>query len=268
MAESEGAVFQREYQGLKMKPYYEHEGITIYHGDCREVLPTLPAKSINLFLTDPPYGLAFNQDDLGSRRELAMGRPPPPGSPPARPIDGDKPEEWEGLIDGWLQEAPRLAHPQSCCCCCAGGGGPEPVFARFALKLDVPPLEFVQALVWDKGGIGTGWRYRRSYELVMVAKFRGRPMPWYDDTNEVSNVLRVPKIIPQADDHPTVKPVGLMERLILLHTQPGDLVLDPFMGSGTTLRAAANLGRRCIGIETEEHWCQVAIERLRQGVLL
>jgi site-specific DNA-methyltransferase (adenine-specific) len=254
--------------GDVVTPYYERAGIVIYHGDCRNVLPLLPAASVNLFLLDPPYGLKYNDDDLAARWEFAVGLAPSHAGPPdRRPILQDDPAGWEPLMRAWLAQIKRLAHPDCCCCCCCGGGGPSPIFARLTLMMDEPPLEFCQAVVWDKGGLGMGWRYRRNYEFVLVAQIRGRKLPWYDDTDKVANVVRLNKIIPSADQHPTVKPVQLMEKFIQLHTKPGDLVLDPFMGSGTTLRAAKNLGRRAIGIELDRRWCDLAIERLRQDAL-
>lgn len=68
-------------------------------------------------------------------------------------------------------------------------------------------------------------------------------------------------------DHPTVKPLTVVKKLVKLGTLPGELILDPFMGSGTTLRAAKDLGRHSIGIEIEEEYCEIAVERLRQAVL-
>ena len=88
-----------------------------------------------------------------------------------------------------------------------------------------------------------------QYIARMVAVFR-----------EVRRVLR--KIIPKASDHPTPKPVALAEHFIKLHSQPGDLVLDCFMGGGSTLVAARNLGRRAIGIELDERFCEMAVDRL------
>ncbi len=123
-------------------------------------------------------------------------------------------------------------------------------------------------VVWDKGPMGMGWHYRRSYETVLVGQKRGAACKWYDETNRVENIIRhITKIIPQAQDHPTPKPVELAEWFIRLHTQPGETVVDPFCGAGSTLRAAKDLGRKAIGIELDEHWAEIAARRMAQEVL-
>lgn len=129
-------------------------------------------------------------------------------------------------------------------------------------------LEFKQMIVWDKGPMGMGWHYRRSYETILVAQKRGAACKWYDETNRVENIIRhIPKIIPQTHDHPTPKPVELVEWFIRLHTMPGDTIIDPFCGAGSSLRAAKDLGRKAIGIEIEEKYCHIAAERMNQEVL-
>ena len=141
------------------------------------------------------------------------------------------------------------------------------MFARWSLWMD-EPLEFKQMVVWDKGPMGMGWHYRRSYETVLVGQKRGGKCKWYDETDKVENIIRhIPKIIPQAADHPTPKPVELVKHFIRLHTQVGETVLDPFMGAGTTLEAAKQMGRKAIGIEIEEKYCEIAVRRLAQAVL-
>lgn len=128
-------------------------------------------------------------------------------------------------------------------------------------------MEFKQMVVWDKGKIGLGWHYRRSYETVLVAQKGKGKTRWFDRTNRVENIIRpgdygIKKIIPQAHDHPTPKPVALAAHFIKLHTRKGDLVLDPFLGGGSSAVAAKQLGRRFIGIELEKRWCQLAVARL------
>lgn len=246
-----------------MKPYYEQNGIVIYHGDCREILPTLTPESVDMVWTDPPYGHSNGDGDLaGSRVGVAGGR-----KGKLETIKNDSMEEWEKLIPNFLGLVSPLLKPDCCCCCCCGGGGPSPSFARVALWMDTAPMQFFHAVIWDKSarGNGLGWRYRRNYEFVMVAHRKGGKLAWADERVAVPNIVTT---APERNTlHPTTKPVGLPGRFIEWHTKPGDLVLDPFMGSGTTLEAAALMGRRAIGIELEEKYCEIAAGRLAQGNL-
>jgi len=232
-------------------------------------METLSPGSVDMVFTDPPYGHNNNNGDLISRREAALGK----GEyKPAnnRPIANDGAEANE-LFKAALPELKRLLKPGCCCCCCCCCGGPDPQFARWSLWID-EVLEFKQMVVWDKGPMGMGWHYRRSYETVLVAVKPGAAHRWYDETKSVENIIRpgaygIKKIIPSANEHPTVKPVALAAHFIRLHTVSGDIILDPFMGSGTTLVAAQNEGRRAVGIELSEEYCKIAIERLRQPPL-
>ena len=245
-------------------PYYQDEYCTIYHGDCRDVLPYLDP--VDMILTDPPYGHRNNDDDLIARWEAALGLKEKAKTARPRPIQNDDSETANELIRWLFGESAKLLRTGGCCCCCCccGGGGPDPQFARWAMWMD-EPLDFKQMVVWDKGPMGMGWHYRRSYEVVLVAQKRGGACKWYDTTNRVENIIRhIPKIIPQKNDHPTPKPVELMGHFIRLHTATGDTVLDPFMGCGPTLVAAQQLGRKSIGIEIERKYCDVAVSRLRQ----
>jgi DNA modification methylase len=119
-------------------------------------------------------------------------------------------------------------------------------------------------VVWDKGPIGMGWHYRRSYETVLVGEKKGGKCRWYDDTNTVENIIRpnyngIRKIIPSAEDHPTPKPVELAEHFIKLHTREDDVVLDCFMGYGWVALACERLKRRFIGIEISKDYCDRTI---------
>jgi len=120
-------------------------------------------------------------------------------------------------------------------------------------------------VIWDKVNPGLGWRFRRQHEMVMVAHRENGKLAWADDATAVPNVI--PIYPPRERQHPNEKPMSLVGRFIEWHTSPGDLVLDPFLGSGTTLRAARDAGRRAIGIELEEAYCEAAARRLDQGVL-
>jgi len=250
-----------------IKPYYERDGITIYCGDCRVILSQFEDGAFDMVFTDPPYGHNNNNGDL-----IQSFQRPGDGTRgyckgDGRPIENDGPEANE-LYREILPELYRLLGPGCCCCCCCGGGGPNPQFARWALWMD-EVFQFKQMIVWDKGQMGMGWHYRRSYETFLVGEKPGAACRWFDDTKAIENIIRpgdygIRKIIPSADDHPTPKPVELAAHFIKLHTLPDDVVLDPFMGGGSTLVAAWNLGRRAVGIEISEEYCAMAVERLRQ----
>lgn len=248
-----------------MKPYYDEDGITIYCGDCREILPNLEDESIDMIFTDPPYGHRNNDNDLqsslrvgvkGARQNNAM------------PIRNDDEKSTREVIDCALIEAVRILKRDCCCCyCCAGGGGPRPSFAWTASRMDDKGLSFFQAVVWDKSarGNGLGWRYRRNYEFVMIAHRIGGKLLWANDNITTPNIVRDTPVIER--QHPNEKPIPLVARFLRLHASVGQIVLDPFMGSGTTLRAARDLGLRAIGIEIEERYCEIAVRRLQQQVL-
>ena len=250
-----------------MKPYYSENGIVIYHADARDVLPGL--EPVDMIFCDPPYGHNNNDGtDLIGRIGLFRGKEYEEGSKSdGRPIQNDGHEETSELVRWLFAESNRLLRHGGCCCCCCCGGGPDPQFARWSLWMD-EVLDFKQMVVWDKGPMGMGWHYRRSYETVLVGQKPGGKCKWYDETDRIENIIRhIPKIIPRSAEHPTPKPPELAAHFIKLHTQQGETVLDPFMGAGSTAEAAKLLGRHFIGIELEERWCQLAVERLGQSVL-
>ena len=210
--------------------------------------------------TDPPYGHNNNNGDLISKIEKALGRKD--AKCENRPIVGDGKEATPNF-ERALQEAARIV---CCCCCCCGGGGPDPQFARWSLILD-KYFDFCQMIVWDKGPMGMGWHYRRSYETVLVGYAKGlRKKPFYDTSHKVENIIRpgmgIKKIIPKATDHPTPKPPELAAFFIRNHTRPGESVLDPFAGGGSTGIAALREGRNAVLIEVEERWCEMAAKRI------
>ena len=253
-----------------MEPTYQSDDgqVKLYLADCLEVLPTLAAGSVDFVFTDPPYGHKNNDsEDLISVRERALGT----GEYKAennRPIQNDGKEANE-LFKAALLEYKRLLSPGCCCCCCGGGGGPDPQFARWSLWMD-EVFDFKQMVVWDKGPMGMGWHYRRSYETVLVGTKPGAPVRWFDETNRVENIIRpgmkgIRKIIPSADQHPTEKPWQLAAHFIGLHSLPGHVVLDPFAGHGTTGVAAVRLGRRFVGVEIDPHYYEICERRIRKA---
>jgi DNA modification methylase len=233
--------------------------ITLHLGDCLNYMQSMKDKSVDLCLTDPPYGHNNNNGDLISVWEAALGK----GESPKenyRPIANDGIEANE-IYKQCLPEWNRLLRNGGCCCCC-GGGGPDPQFARWSLWMD-EVFDFKQMVIWDKGPMGMGWHYRRSYETVLVGVKRGGSCKWYDESQKIENIIRhIPKIIPQANEHPTVKPIELMSHFIKLHTQAGDTVFDPFMGSGTTGVAAKILRRSFVGCEIDPTYFALVKHRI------
>jgi site-specific DNA-methyltransferase (adenine-specific) len=241
--------------------------------DMIKVLHSLPPKSVHLIWTDPPYGHDNNSDDLVSRREAALGQ----GNEAlgeTRPIMQDDYVSANRLFNALRKAAARVLVPGgTLCVCCGGGGGSEDIqLARWSLRLQrTKGLVFKQIVVWDKGPIGMGWHYRRSYECVLVASKVGAKPLWFDSTKAVENIVRpgahgVRKILPAKGQHPTEKPPELAELFIRLHTAPGMVVLDPFMGSGSTGVAALRSGRRFLGVELDPVWFNKATKRLRRCV--
>jgi DNA modification methylase len=248
------------------RPDYESERVALFCGDCLEILPGLADGSVDMIFTDPPYGHNNNNGDLISRWEQALGRQTDEAE--RRPIANDGPEA-NDLFRASLAEWRRLLKPGCCCCCCCCGGGPDPQFARWSMWLD-EVFQFKQMVVWDKGPMGMGWHYRRSYETVLVGEKPGAACRWMDTTNKIENIIRpghhgIRKIIPDKSEHPTVKPVELGALFIRLHSAEGDTVFDPFMGSGTTGVAAVSLGRKFIGIEIDPKYFDIAVKRIKKA---
>lgn len=244
-----------------MKPYFETERGKLYHADSLELLPDMGP--VDFIFTDPPYGHNNNNNnDLIHNRERALGEKDVCEN--GRPIANDGKEANE-VFKRFIALAKPLLRPGGCCCCCCGGGGPDPQFARWSLWM-AEVLEFKQMVVWDKGPIGMGWHYRRSYETVLIGMKRGAACKWYDATKKIENIIRpnsgMPKIIPSKNQHPTEKPWGLAAHFVNLHTLPGEIVLDPFLGGGSTAIAAERLKRRWIGIEISEEFCEMAAKKI------
>lgn len=215
-----------------MKPYYEEDGITIYHGDCRDMMReyerTCDRWEINV-ITDPPYGINHptNYAERG-RGNLAACSDYAPVFGDGEPFDPAPFIKWNCLLFGANNFAARLPE-----------GGWIVWDKERPLDLDQSTAE----LAWSN--FVKGVRVFRHLWNGMMRASENEPL-----------------------SHPTQKPVALMKWILRLKWMPQDgNILDPFMGSGTTLRAAKDLGRRAIGIEIEEKYCEIAAKRLAQKVL-
>ncbi len=242
------------------EPYRRKEIIgdcTLYLGDCLSVMASLPDNSVELLWTDPPYGHSNHDGDFNARLNEHRGIE-------SKPIANDSMDEMRTVVDAMLSDAVRLLNEDCCCCCCCccGGGGPKPTFAWVANRMDSGGLQFFHSVIWDKLNPGLGWRYRRQHEMVMIAHRKGGTLRWQDDAKAVRNIYS--QMPPRNRVHPNEKPLEMVGHFINLHSYPGDTVLDPFMGSGTTGLAAAQLGRKFIGIEIDETHFETALRRIRE----
>lgn len=237
-----------------MKPYYDDGQSVIYHGDALDVLAELTTP-VAAVLTDPPYasGTRMEAHKSSSGAMLRAGRFAD------RPIELDQ-MTTTGFV--WL-----MRHVAQFCRPLLPDGGSFLSFIDWRQwpnlvgALETCNYRVQGMVVWDKGSMGLGNGFRAQHELVCHAS---KGVPNVEDKG-VGNVIRCPRQEPV--DHPSPKPLPLLNRLLSVVSAPGDVVLDPFMGSGSTLKAAKDLGRRAIGIEFEERYCEVAASRLDQNVL-
>lgn len=218
-----------------MKPYYEDESVTLYHGDCREVLPDLPPA--DLVLTDPPYGINYVSNagvgkgtrpitNDGARLSLRLYRSVFPLLRADHILWFTR---WDAWPDVWVEMGQWF------------------------------PMRGM--LIWDKGtpGMGDLNHWGLSYEMIASAGV-GRISGGRD-----GSILRFNGVPPASRVHPTEKPTQLLTYLI--DKLGAKTIVDPFAGSGSTLLAAKNLGLSATGIEFDERYCEAIAKRLDQGVL-
>lgn len=210
-----------------MKPYYQDKFATIYHGDSDQLVHEMP--DVDLLITDPPYGMNFQSN----HREVKHDK-----------IHGDDRLPVETIYHA-LAKARRAGY----------------VFCRWDNLNQFSGVRIHSVLAWVKNNWSMGdleHEHGRQWEACC---FFARP--------EHKFIKRIPDVLYAKKTgnfyHPTEKPVSVITQLIACNE--GETILDPFMGSGTTLRAAKDLNRKSIGIEIEEKYCEIAAKRLRQEVL-
>jgi DNA modification methylase len=221
------------------KPIFDRDGITLYRGDSRELLAGARRESVDLFLSDPPYGISYR-----SRRVDHT----------TLPIAGD---ENLNVLRDVLPLSDAMLRPDRHAYVFA-----SPLrLGEAAVAVD-DVWRVKNLLVWDKGDMGTRGDldadYARNWEAIIYATKGRRPLT----RPRPRTTFRYDWSAKRNPVHPTVKPVPLLAWLITKSTQPGEIILDPFAGSGTTLLAARELGRRAIGIELEASYCDAAVRAL------
>jgi len=266
-------------------PYYQDESVTIFHGDCREVLPSMPRVAVTV--TSPPYWdirtyeggqSGTYQDHLVWLREVII---------PLYEVTG-----WLVWVAGYVWRDGRMYD-------CSGDAARIAESAGFIRRIQVPWVkgdyapqpsidlapahEAIQVLM-GSGTPSSRWdalrvTRRAAERLGRIASERpsggaqrGGGMGWgyerWDGKKQAPNVLVTQKL--NGDDrtgHPAAFPPEVVSPWVVACSLEEETVLDPFMGSGTTLRVAKELGRMAIGIEIEERYCEIAARRLSQGVL-
>jgi DNA modification methylase len=228
-----------------VKPYYEDKkrGVVIYHGDCRDVVASLPRHSADVLLSDPPYGMAYKSAD---KKAVSQN------------VKADGARQGARIVRQMLGEWGRASKPEAhAYLFCHWESWPD--FYDMASGY----LHMRNALVWwkDRGSMGNmAMEYARDYEVILYAAPKGRPLVG----GRRGAVIDGHPPVPSARRlHPTEKPVSLLRYLVERSAPKGGLVLDPFMGSGSTLEAANSVGRRAIGIELDERYCELAANRIR-----
>ena len=212
-----------------MRPYYQDDRVTLYNGDCLEVAEWLNA---DVLIMDPPYG--SDSENFGYGRRQNNG-------------DGKQREGAQIANDGTTETRDAAL----------ALWGTRPILCFGSPRLPDPPGNWADRLVWDKkrpGMNGGPWRYRHE-SIYVTAGFERR-------NNETTSILVA---FPDQSLHIHAKPLGLMTSLV--DCAPRGVIADPFAGSGTTLVAARNLGRRAIGVDLEERYCELIAKRLDQMCL-
>lgn len=253
-------------------PYYEDEAVTLYHGSCLDLLPGLTGACL---VTSPPYNVGIAYDTHNDRLPL--------GEYEALMVDVC------ALMPGvlaaengraWVNVAPVVAMGED------DDAFRYPLLVKWGAALLDAGMKIRDIGSWSsQRGSGTAWgswqspsapNQRGDWEAFVCA----HPGPWpreepiamagWRDTvgNWPALTSNVWEIRPEhRDEHPAPFPEEFAARAIRLSTWPGEVVLDPFAGSGTTLLAAKHLGRRAIGIELSERYCEIAASQLAQGAL-
>lgn len=224
-----------------MKPYYQDDLVTLYHGDCLEVTEWLAA---DVLVTDPPYGISYSRMTGGYGPDM-KGR----GKQQARVVDAVRNDRDASVRDAVL-----------------GMWGKRPAIVFGSWKIE-RPADTRHRLIWHKAGMPPGpanapFMSQDEEIYILGSGYRKSSPP-------MRSVIKTTEHRPHAvvkAKHPTPKPLELME--LLIDRCPPGLIADTFAGSGATLEAARNLGRRSVGVELEEKYCELIATRLSQQTFM
>jgi site-specific DNA-methyltransferase (adenine-specific) len=221
-------------------PFFRDDAVTLWNGDCRDILPTL--RGIDCVVTDPPYFLPAAHYSVRGETSKSLGDL----------------SILEHYFRGLLKEIHDCLKPEGVAYIFCDGQS-YPIFHRVGYST----WKRIRPLIWDKGTSVNGYAWRHQHELIAYCEKAGsEKVPTGD-----GDVLRENAVKVANREHLAEKPSKLIMRLIQKSTKPGETVLDPFAGSGSTLLAARDCGRKAIGIEMEMNYCQIAIRRIDGEIL-
>ena len=236
---------------MSIKPDWERDGVQLYLGDCLDVLPTLAAGSVDAIVTDPPYGIKY----ASGRRTRRDGGPRRNGASFGK-------DEFDPR---WIADAYRTMCDDALLYCFTRWD----VMGQWRAAFDAAGFKAVQRLVWDKCHWKMGdLRYYGSQTEDVLLVRKGAPPMFPGGKHRRGNIFRFSSgFLPEGQvDHPTQKPVALVQTFVDDATEQGGVVLDPFMGSGTTGVACVQTGRRFIGIEKEPKYFEIAVKRIEKAL--
>lgn len=225
-----------------IKPDFKGVNFELFRNDCVQVLKALPNNSIDLIVSDVPYHIV-----IGSRCSNKQGYP---AKKQGKLFENDSVEfcEYLPLLYDKLKD-------NSHCYLMIN----EKNLAKLQTEAEKVGFKFQQLIIWNKGNTLPNHYYMRCYECILMLR-KGNAKDINDMTSR--NILDVPNIKAGTKVHPTEKPVELMKILIENSSNKGDIVCDPFMGSGSTGVAALETGRKFVGIEIDENFYKVAYDRI------
>ena len=250
------------------------EETNLIKGDCLNIMKDIPSESVDLIVTDCPYKIISGGITIEERKDEPSGifqrRAKSDGTNCSNKwLKKDENAIISAAKNGtmfthnnitfkeWLPEIYRVLKNKAHCYIMINSRN----LKDLQVEAEKVGFKFQNLLVWDKGNVTPNQYYMGGYELILMLRKGGaKPI----NNMGTSNIIKIPNIIGKKQ-HPTEKPIKLMEILIENSSNEGDLVLDPFMGSGSTAKAADNLKRKFIGIELDEIYFNIANERMKQN---
>ena len=249
------------------------ENIKLYNADCMEVMKDIPSESVDLIVTDCPYKIISGGITIEERKDELSGifqkRAKSDGTNCSNKwLKKDENAIISASKNGtmftynnitfkeWLPEIYRVLKNKAHCYIMINSRN----LKDLQVEAEKVGFKFQNLLVWDKGNVTPNQYYMGGYELILMLRKGGaKPI----NNMGTSNIIKIPNIIGKKQ-HPTEKPIRLMEILIENSSKEGNLVLDPFMGSGSTILAAIKNNRRFIGIEKEKNYYDIALKRIHE----